>query len=265
MATHQGTVETYKSARDVKEALDALTATLSDVRGCEYPRLIAREIQALVVACIAHEKAKHAVLNGSRPAAATIDAPVESPVELAPVESALVEAAVLETVVAGEAPVDAALVEPVVVEAARVESVFVEEAPIEAALVESAVGEAAPVEASVEQSVGLTPATETAETAQLRALLEAREGEISRLRELLHHGVDTIETHTLTDPEGTAVMLNGDYQCISATAIEQWVDRAEAALEPPAHAGDDVSDTLPGLGHSGSSDRSRAGAIRSRQ
>jgi hypothetical protein len=247
MATHQGTVETYKSARDVKEALDALTATLGDVRGCEYPRLIAREIQALVVACVVHEKAKHALLNGSRPAAATVDAPVESPlerapVELAPVESALVEAAVLESVVAEEAPVDAALVEPVVVEAARVESV-VEEAPIEAALVESAAveaapAEAAPLEASAEESVGLTPATETAETAQLRALLEAREAEISRLRELLHHGVDTIETHTLTDPEGTAVMLNGDYQCISATAIEQWVDRAEAALEPPRRAGE---------------------------
>jgi hypothetical protein len=248
MATHQGTVETYKSARDVKEALDALTATLGDVRGCEYPRLIAREIQALVVACVVHEKAKHALLNGSRPAAATVDAPVESPlepapVELAPVESALVEAAVLESVVAEEAPVDAALVEPVVVEAARVESVVVEEAPVEGALVEAAIVEAAPVEAapveaSVEESVGLTPATETAETAQLRALLEAREAEISRLRELLHHGVDTIETHTLTDPEGTAVMLNGDYQCISATAIEQWVDRAEAALEPSGRAGE---------------------------
>jgi len=180
MTTHQGSVETHKSARDVKDALDALTATLGDVRGCEYPRLIAREIQALVVACMAHEKAKHAVLNGSR-----MTASVEAP---------------------GEAPVEAAV-------------------------------EAAPVEAAVAEPDRPTPATEPSDTAQLRALLEAREAEISRLRELLHHGVDTIETHTLTDPDGTAVMLNGDYQCISATAIEQWLDRAEAVLEPAGGPG----------------------------
>ena len=185
MATTQGTVETNKSARDVKEALDVLTATLGDVRGCEYPRLIAREIQALVVACMAHEKAKHAVLNGSR-----MMALVEAPVEAAPAEAA----------------------------------------PVEAALVEAALVEAAPVEAAVEETDRFSPATEPTDTAQLRALLEAREAEIAKLRELLHHGVDTIETHTLTDPEGTAVMLHGDYQCISATAIEQWLDRAEAAL-----------------------------------
>jgi hypothetical protein len=188
MATPQGTVETYKSARGLKEALDALTATLGDVRGCEYPRLIAREIQALVVACMAHEKAKHAVLNG-----ALMTGPVEAPVEASV-----------------EAPVEASV-----------------EAPVEAAPVETA-----PVEAAVEEPDRLTPATETTDTAQLRALLEAREAEIATLRELLHHGVDTIETHTLTDPEGTAVMLHGDYQCVSAIAIEQWVDRAEAALEP---------------------------------
>ena len=175
MTTHQGSVETHKSARDVKDALDALTATLGDVRGCEYPRLIAREIQALVVACMAHEKAKHAVLNGSRMTAS--------------------------------------------VEAAG-------EAPVEAASVEAALGKAA-----VAYSDRPTP-TEPSDADQLRALLEAREAEISKLRELLHHGVDTIETHTLTDPDGTAVMLHGDYQCVSATAIEQWVGRAEAALEP---------------------------------
>ena len=61
--------------------------------------------------------------------------------------------------------------------------------------------------------------------------LEAREAEISNLRDLLHHGVDTIEAHTLMDLDGTAVM-HGDYQCISAIEIEQWLDRAEAALKP---------------------------------
>jgi hypothetical protein len=61
--------------------------------------------------------------------------------------------------------------------------------------------------------------------------LEAREAEISNLRDLLHHGVATIESHTLMDSDGTVVM-HGDYQCISATAIEQWLERAEAALHP---------------------------------
>ena len=53
-------VEFDKSMHDVKEALDVLTATLGEVRGCEYPRLIAREIQALIVACLAQDRAKHA-------------------------------------------------------------------------------------------------------------------------------------------------------------------------------------------------------------
>jgi hypothetical protein len=149
MTTPQGTVGFDKSLQGVKEALDVLTATLGEVRGCEYPRLIAREIQALIVACVAHEKAKHGALNGSALAAAA--APPTSPVP-------------------------------------------------------------------------------TADTVQLLAQLEAREAEIARLRDLLHHGVDTIEAHTLTTPDGTAVMLHGDYQCVSAAAIEQWVRRAETAL-----------------------------------
>jgi hypothetical protein len=149
MTTPQGTVGFDKSLQGVKEALDVLTATLGEVRGCEYPRLIAREIQALIVACVAHEKAKHGAFNGSAVAAAA--APPTSPVP-------------------------------------------------------------------------------TADTVQLLAQLEAREAEIARLRDLLHHGVDTIEAHTLTTPDGTAVMLHGDYQCVSAAAIEQWVRRAETAL-----------------------------------
>ena len=66
---------------------------------------------------------------------------------------------------------------------------------------------------------------------QMATTLEAREAEISNLRDLLHHGVDTIESHTLMDSDGTVVM-HGDYQYISATAIEQWLERAEAALNP---------------------------------
>jgi hypothetical protein len=66
---------------------------------------------------------------------------------------------------------------------------------------------------------------------QMATTLEAREAEISSLRDLLHHGVATIESHTLMDSDGTVVM-HGDYQCISATAIEQWLERAEAALHP---------------------------------
>ena len=152
MAIPQGTVDLDRSRQDIKEALDVLTATLGEVRGCEYPRLIAREIQALIVACVAHEKAKHGtIINGSAVAAPAVP---------------------------------------------RVAS------------------------------------ASTSDTVQLLAQIEAREAEISRLRDLLHHGVDTIEAHTLTTPDGTAVMLHGDYQCISATAIEQWVRRAEAALRP---------------------------------
>jgi hypothetical protein len=147
-AVPQGRGDFDKSLHDVNEALDVLTATLGEVRGCEYPRLLAREIQALIVACIAHEKARQPVFDGSVPA-------------------------------------------------------------------------------------GLPTAAESADDAvRLTALLEAREAEISRLRELLHHGVDTIDAHTLTDADGTAVMVQGHYQCISATALEQWVDRAEAALQP---------------------------------
>lgn len=148
MATPQGTVDFDKSLHDVKTALDALTATLGEVRGCEYPRLIAREIQALIVACVAHERSKHETANGAA-----------------------------------------------------------------AALAGAAVGFAA-----------------ASDTAQLTAMLEAREAELARLRDLLHRGVDTIETHTLTAPDGTAVMLRGAYQCINAAALEQWLERAAAML-----------------------------------
>jgi hypothetical protein len=148
MAIPQESGDFDKSLHDVNEALDVLTATLGEVRGCEYPRLVAREIQALIVACITHEKARQTLVNGSVPA-------------------------------------------------------------------------------------GLSLAAESRDDAvRLTAQIEAREAEISRLRELLHHGVDTIEAHTLTDADGTAVMVHGHYQCISATALEQWVDRAEAALPP---------------------------------
>ena len=149
MTTSHGTVELDKSRQDVQEALDVLTATLGEVRGCEYPRLIAREIQALIVACVAHESAKHGVVNG------------------------------------------AAVVPPV--------------AP------------------------AVVPAP-TSDNTQLLALLEARDAEISRLRDLLHHGVETIEAHTLTTPDGTAVMVRGDYQCVRAAAIEEWLCRTETFL-----------------------------------
>jgi hypothetical protein len=56
MASTQQTVEFDKTLHDVDVALDALTDTLSEVEGCEYPRLLAREIQALIVACMAHER-----------------------------------------------------------------------------------------------------------------------------------------------------------------------------------------------------------------
>jgi hypothetical protein len=149
MASAQTTAGFDKTLHDVNEALDVLTDTLSGVRGCEYPRLLAREIQALIIACMAHEKVRQA----------TADRRVaESP--------------------------------------GRV----LENSPPAAEMIRLMV-----------------------------QALEAREAEISNLRDLLHHGVHTIEAHTLTDPDGTAVM-HGDCQCISASAIEQWLDRAQAAL-----------------------------------
>ena len=159
MTTSHGTLELDKSRQHVQEALDVLTATLGEVRGCEYPRLIAREIQALIVACVAHESAKHGMVNG------------------------------------------AAVVPPV--------------AP------------------------AVVPAP-TSDNTQLLALLEARDAEISRLRDLLHHGVETIEAHTLTAPDGTAVMVRGDYQCVSAGALEQWLRRAESALHLAERVGADM-------------------------
>ena len=151
MYNSQETVEFDKTLHDVNVALDVLTDTLSGVAGCEYPRLLAREIQALIVACVAHEEVRQ---QG--------------------------------TVSEGGAE------EP-----------------------------SAPV---------LESPSRTAEMMRVMVgTLEAREAEISSLRDLLHHGVDTIEAHTLTDPDGTAVM-HGDYQCISAAAVEQWVEQVEAAL-----------------------------------
>jgi hypothetical protein len=151
MTDTHGTGEFDKTLHDVNDALALLTDTLSEVRGCEYPRLLAREIQALIVACVAHERVKQATAGAPH-----VDKPTE----------------------ALEGP----------------------------------------------------PAV--ADTSGLLAMLEAREAEISNLRDLLHHGVETIEAHTLMDPDGTVVMSHGDYQCISATAIEQWLDRAAAALDP---------------------------------
>lgn len=150
MASAQETVEFDKTLHDLNVALDVLTDTLSGVGGCEYPRLLAREIQSLIVACIAHEKVRRS--TGDERVPQVLPAPqVESP-------------------------------------------------------------------------------TRASETLQLMVrTLEAREAEIAQLRDVLHHGVETIEAHTLTDPEGTAVM-HGEYQCVSATAVEQWLRRAEAAL-----------------------------------
>jgi hypothetical protein len=147
MASTQQTMEFDRTLHHVNEALDVLTDTLRGVEGCEYPRLLAREIQALIIACNAHEKVRQATA-GAR-CAETLHSP--------------------------------------------------------------------PRAAEVIRMMGRT--------------LEAREAEISNLRDLLHHGVDTIEAHTLTDPEGTAVM-HGDYQCINAIEIERWRDQAEAALSP---------------------------------
>ena len=150
MASAQEPVEFDKTLHDLNVALDVLTDTLSGVAGCEYPRLLAREIQSLIVACISHDKVRRST---------------------------------------GEERVP-------------------QEWP------------APPVE---------TP-SRTSETLQLMVrTLEAREAEIAHLRDVLHHGVETIEAHTLTDPEGTAVM-HGEYQCVSATAVEQWLRLAETAL-----------------------------------
>ena len=151
MASTQETVEFDKTLHDLNEALDVLTNTLSGVAGCEYPRLLAREIQGLIIACMAHEKVRHPTADERR---------AETPGQV------------------------------------------LESQPRAADMIRLMV-----------------------------KTLKAREAEISNLRDLLHHGVDTIATHTLTDPDGTAVM-HGDYQCISAIEIEQWLDRAEAALKP---------------------------------
>ena len=141
--------EFEETLQALNEALDLLTDTLRGVRGCEYPRLVAREIQALVVACVAHEQARQA------------------PGPLMRIE-------------AQRAPTD--------------------DSPAAPEMLQSMV-----------------------------RTLEAREAEVVALRTLVLHGVSTIETHTLTDPEGTAVM-HGDYQCINANAIEQWLHRAQEVL-----------------------------------
>lgn len=171
MASTQEQMGLDKTLHDLNEALDLLTDTLSGVRGCEYPRLLAREIQALIIACMAHEKMRQA----------TPDQEFAETTHQALLETS--EQALLETS-------DQALVETL-------------EAPPQA-----------------DDMVR-----------QMATTLEAREAEISNLRDLLHHGVATIESHTLMDSDGTVVM-HGDYQCISATAIEQWLERAEAALHP---------------------------------
>jgi hypothetical protein len=151
MASPEETVEFDKTLHDLNVALDVLTDTLSGVAGCEYPRLLAREIQSLIVACMAHEKVRQQAASSERQADETPDPAAESPSRTAEMMRTMVRT------------------------------------------------------------------------------LEAREAEISALRDLLHHGVDTLEAHTLTDPDGTAVM-HGDYQCISAAAVEQWVDQVAAAL-----------------------------------
>jgi hypothetical protein len=151
MASTQQIVEVDQALHDLDAALDILTDTLRGVDGCEYPRLLAREIQALIIACIAHEKARQGTAD---------ERPVETP------------------------------------------SRILESAP---------------------------PAAD--KIRMMVRTLEAREAEISNLRDLLHQGVDTIEAHTLMDSDGTVVM-HGEYQCISASEIEQWLDRAEAVLNP---------------------------------
>jgi hypothetical protein len=175
MASTQEQVGFDKSLRDLNQALDLLTDTLSGVRGCEYPRLLAREIQALIIACMAHEKMRQATPD--RDFAETPD-------------QALME-------MSEQAPVDTSAEKPVETPGHRLEG----------------------------------PPQADDMVRQMATTLEAREAEISNLRDLLHHGVATIESHTLMDSDGTVVM-HGDYQCISATAIEQWLARAEAALHP---------------------------------
>lgn len=189
MASTQGQLGFDKTLHDLNEALDLLTDTLSGVRGCEYPRLLAREIQALIIACVAHEKVRQATAD-EHLAETPGQAPVETP-----------DQAFAETP-------DQARVEtprPALVE------------PRDQGLVETP-AEALEVPPRADDMIK-----------QLAMTLEAREAEISNLRDLLHHGVDTIESHTLMDSDGTVVM-HGDYQYITATAIEQWLDRAEAAL-----------------------------------
>lgn len=156
MASAQESVEFDKTLHDLNVALDVLTDTLSGVTGCEYPRLLAREIQSLIVACIVHERVRRS--SGGEP--------VRQEMPVPPSEN--------------------------------------------------------PSRAS--------------ETLQLMVrTLEAREAEIAHLRDVLHHGIDAIEAHTLTDADGTAVMY-GDYQCISASAVEQWLRRAETALNNAGRA-----------------------------
>jgi hypothetical protein len=157
MASVQQTEEFDSTLRDVNVALDVLTNTLSGVAGCEYPRLLAREIQSLIAACIAHDKVR------------------QSTIEAKPSGGA-------------EALRDATLVRMPEVPSGAPEMLQV-----------------------------------------MVRTLEARDAEIATLRDVLHHGVETIEAHTLTDPDGTAVM-HGEYQCISATALEQWLRRAAAVL-----------------------------------
>ena len=152
MASAQETEEFDNTLRDLNVALDVLTDTLSGVRGCEYPRLIAREIQTLIKACIAHEKAREPT-------------PDERPADDGPAPASTLD----------------------------------------------------------------SPSRQSEMLQLMVRTLEAREAEVANLRDVLHHGVDAIEAHTLTDPDGTAVM-HGDYQCINAAAVEQWLHRAQAAL-----------------------------------
>ena len=153
MATTQGTDASANTLQELDEALDALTNTLSAIRGCEYPRLIAREIKALIVACIAQERV--AQRTTTEPTTRTLD-----------------------------------------------------------------------------QLQAIT--SHAADVARLTDSLNEREAEISRLRDLLNQGVELIETHTLTDSEGTAI-LHGEYQCIDATEVGQWLNRAQSVLYPDWH------------------------------
>jgi len=152
MTSSQQTVEFDQTLHDVNVALDVLTDTLGGVDGCEYPRLLAREIQGLIMACVAHEKVRQATVQE-----------------------------------------------------------ILDETP---------------------GRVPESPPPRAADMIKLMArTLDAREAEISNLRNLLHDAVDTIEAHTLMDADGTAVM-HGDYQCIKAIEVDRWLDQAEAALSP---------------------------------